>query len=135
MSAAERPDSAGVAGDPRDAVRAWWRAMRHGEIETLERLALEDYLSCGGPDGRTTGRNALLEGAAAFFAEAVVDRCAVEDFELRELGGTAVCSYRWSEHGRHRGEPFALAGVATDVLVQRNKRWCIQAHHVSMTGA
>ena len=58
--------------------------------------------------------------------------CAVEDFELRELGATAVCSYLWAEYGRHRGEQFALAGVATDVLVQRDDRWLLQAHHVSM---
>jgi hypothetical protein len=70
------------------------------------------------PDGRTIGREAFLERAAAFFAEAVVERCAVEDFELRDLGATAVCSYRWSESGRHRGEPFAVAGVATASLLR-----------------
>jgi hypothetical protein len=116
MSVAERPDAAGAGGDPRHAVRGWWRAMRRGELKTLERLALEDCLSCGGPDGRTTGRNALLEDAAAFFTEAAVDHCAVEeDFELRELGATAVCSHRSAEYGRHCGEQ--LAGVAKDVLV------------------
>ena len=135
MSVAERPDAAGVGGDPRHAVRGWWRAMRRGELKTLERLALEDCLSCAGPDGRTTGRNALLEDAAAFFTEAAVDHCAVEDFELRELGATAVRSNRSAENGRRRGEQFALAGVATDVLVQRDNRWFLQAHHVSMPGA
>lgn len=134
MSVAERSDAAGAVGDPRPAVRARWRAMPRGELKTLERLALEDCLSCGGRDGRTTGRNALLEDAAAFFTEAAVDHCAVEDFELRELGATAVWSYRWAEYGRHRGEQFALAGVATDVLVQRDNRWLLQAHHVSMPG-
>jgi ketosteroid isomerase-like protein len=123
-----------VAGDPRDAVRAWWRAMEHREIETLERLALENYLSCGGPDGRTSGRDALLAGAAEFFAEAVVERCTVEDIEVRELGAVAVCCYRWTESGRYRGEAFAFAGLATDVLVQRDDRWRYQAHHVSMSG-
>jgi hypothetical protein len=29
----------------------------------------------------------------------------------------------------------ALAGVATDVLVQRDNRWFLQAHYVSMPGA
>jgi ketosteroid isomerase-like protein len=131
MSTAGRPDTAGTASDPCDAVRAWWRAMQQGETDTLERLAAEDYLSWG-PDGRTTGRTALLKRAAAFFAEAVVERCAVEDFELRDLGAVAVCSYRWSESGRHRGMPFALAGVATDVLVRRGEGWRYQAHHVSI---
>jgi hypothetical protein len=64
-----------------------------------------------------------------------VDHCAVEDFELRGLGATAVCSNRSAENGRHRGEQFALAGVATDVLVQRDNRWLFQAPHVSMPGA
>jgi ketosteroid isomerase-like protein len=124
-----------VAGDPRDALHAWWGAMQHGDIETLERLALEDYLSCGAPGGLTSGRDALLEGAAAFFAEAVVERYALEDIEVRELGAVAVCCYRWTESGRHRGEPFAFGGLATDVLVQRDDRWRYQAHHVSMSGA
>ena len=131
MSANDR--SPGVAGGPRDAVHAWWRAMQSGEIETLERLALEDYMSCGGPDGQTSGRDALLEGAAAFFAEAIVERCAVDDIEVRELGAVAVCCYRWTESGRHRGEAFEFGGFATDVLVRRDGRWHYQAHHVSMS--
>jgi ketosteroid isomerase-like protein len=131
VSAVNRSD--GVVADPRAAVRAWWRAMHHGEIETLARLAAEDYLSWG-PDGRTSGRDALLEGAAAFFAEAVVERCEVDDFEVRDLGAVAVCSYRWSESGQHRGEPFAFGGVATDVLVRQRDGWRYQAHHVSIAG-
>jgi ketosteroid isomerase-like protein len=119
--------------DPRDAVRAWWRAMQHGEVETLAQLAAEDYLSWG-PDGRTNGRDALLKRAADFFAEAVVERCGVDDFEVRDLDGIAVCSYRWSESGRHRGEPFTLGGVATDVLVRQGYGWRYQAHHVSIPG-
>jgi ketosteroid isomerase-like protein len=133
MSADER--SPGVPGGPRDAVHAWWRAMQSGDIETLERLALDSYMSCGGPDGQTSGRDALLEGAAAFFAEAIVERCAVDDIEMRELGGVAVCCYRWTESGRHRGEAFEFSGFATDVLVRRDGRWHYQAHHVSMSAA
>jgi ketosteroid isomerase-like protein len=131
VTAAER--SAGVGADPRDAVRGWWRAMQQGEIETLAGLAAEDYLSWG-PDGRTSGRDALLDAAATFFAEAVVEHCGVEDLEVRDLGALAVCSYRWSESGRHRGQPFALAGVATDVLVRNGDGWRYQAHHVSTSG-
>jgi hypothetical protein len=107
--------------------------MQSGDIETLERLALDSYMSCGGPDGQTSGRDALLEGAAAFFAEAIVERCAVDDIEMRELGGVAVCCYRWAESGRHRGEAFEFSGFATDVLVRRDGRWHYQAHHVSMS--
>jgi ketosteroid isomerase-like protein len=78
--------------DPREAVQAWWRAMQQRDIETLERLAVADYVACGGPDGRTTGRKELLEGDAAFFAEGIVDNFELEDFELRELGAVAVSS-------------------------------------------
>jgi uncharacterized protein (TIGR02246 family) len=126
--------SGGIDADPRSAVRAWWQAMQHGDAATLARLAAEDYLSWG-PEGRTTGRDALVKGAAALFAEAVVERWGLEDFEVRDLGAVVVCSYRWRESGRHRGKPFGLAGVATDVLVQRDNRWCVQAHHVSMAKA
>lgn len=118
--------------EPRDAVLAWWRAMASGDLDALAQAALDDYLSAGGPDGRTIGRDAFLEGAAAFLAEAKVDDWRVADLEVRRHGQVAVCSYRWSERGSHGGRRFALGGVATDVLVLRGAGWRYQAHHVSM---
>jgi ketosteroid isomerase-like protein len=78
------------------------------------------------------GRTALLEGAATFFAQASVDEWHVDDLDLRDHGDVAVCVYRWRERGVHAGSPFALAGIATDVLVLRDDRWQLQSHHVSM---
>lgn len=117
---------------PPDAVLDWWRAMETGNVDALARVTLDDYLSAGGPGGRTIGREALLEGATEFFAAATIDEWQIDDLEVRDHGRVAVCSYRWSERGSHNGRTFAFAGVATDVLVLRGARWLYQAHHVSL---
>jgi hypothetical protein len=41
---------------------------------------------------------------------------------------------RASEVRRSWPVPFAMAGWATDVLVQRDGRWRYQAHHTSIAG-
>ena len=118
-----------------DVVRAWWHAMATKDLRELEALALDDYVGAGGPNGRELGRAALIEGASAFFADATIDAWQVDDLEVRRHGDAAVCSYRWCERGLHAGARFALAGIATDVLVRRDGRWRLQAHHVSMAPA
>ena len=118
--------------NPRDAVTAWWTAMANGDIAALADLAAEDYMSVGGPQGRELGRDAFLAGARQFFADARIDAWAIEDLEVRDLGDAAVCSYTWSETGRHRDVAFDLAGMATDVLVRIDGGWLHQARHVSM---
>ena len=130
MTAAGLPHPA--RPEPAVAVRAWWLAMTTNDLDALHELALEDVVTQGGPDGRQVGRSALIEGAAAFFADASVEEWQVEDVEVRDHGDVAVCAYRWSERGVHAGTPFALAGIATDVLVLRAGRWRLQSHHVSM---
>ena len=117
---------------PRDAVAAWWAAMAGGDLAALADLVTEDYMSVGGPQGRELGRDALLAGARRFFADARIDDWSVDDLEVRDLGGAAVCSYTWSESGVHGDASFTLRGVATDVLVRDEERWLHQAHHVSM---
>jgi ketosteroid isomerase-like protein len=125
-------DQSAGPSEPADAVRAWWQAMAAKDVRELEALALDDYVGAGGPNGRELGRSALVEGASAFFADATIDAWQVDDLEVRQHGDAAVCSYRWREHGLHAGAPFALAGIATDVLVRRDGRWRLQSHHVSM---
>ncbi|MEU8247226.1 nuclear transport factor 2 family protein [Nonomuraea sp. NPDC048916] len=116
---------------PHAAVTAWWQAMQDRDTEALFALALPDYLSSGGPMGRSVGRTALIAEAAEFFADARIDDWSVDDFEIRRHGDTAVCSYRWSETGTHLHTRFALCGLATDVLIHRDGTWLHQAHHVS----
>ncbi|MDA0638280.1 nuclear transport factor 2 family protein [Nonomuraea sp. MCN248] len=120
-----------MTGTPQDAVAAWWQAMRDRDPEALARLAVPEFLSSGGPSGRTVGLAGLLAEAAAFFAQARIDTWSVDDLVVRPYGPTAVCSYRWSESGSHLGVPFAMRGLATDVLVHRDGRWRHVAHHVS----
>jgi uncharacterized protein (TIGR02246 family) len=105
--------------------------MQRQDLGTLGSLALEDLVSVGGPSGREIGRDGLLEGAARFFAEAKIERWQTSELQVRRLGDTAVCSYEWTEEGTYSGERFAMAGLATDVLVLRDGRWRLQAHHVS----
>ncbi|MFB4284700.1 nuclear transport factor 2 family protein [Nonomuraea sp. MTCD27] len=120
-----------MTATPQAAVRAWWQAMQDGDPHTLGELTLPDYLSSGGPAGRSVGRAALLAEASAFFAQARIDAWSLDDVEVRQYGDTAVCAYRWSETGTHLDARFELHGLATDVLVRRDGRWLHLAHHVS----
>ena len=120
---------------PVAALEAWWQAMQDRDLTALERLTAGDYLASGGPAGRTTSRSELLAEADAFFAEAVVEDWSLASVRILDLGSVAVCAYDWSERGQHAGRPFALAGMATDVLVRSREGWRHQAHHVSLQPA
>lgn len=126
--------NASPTASPADAVRAWWTAMQQQDVGALEKLTAEDYVSSGGPDGRTTDRRALIDQARSFFGEDTeITHWAIDDLTERRVGGSvAVCAYDWSEEGVHAGAPFAMTGAATDVLVRRDGAWVHQAHHVSL---
>ena len=49
--------------EPSRAVLDWWRAMTAADFEALAEATLDDYVSAGGPGGRTVGRAALLAEA------------------------------------------------------------------------
>lgn len=117
---------------PQSAVMSWWQAMQDRDVSTLERMTLDDYVSAGGPGGRSVGRDRLLAEAEQFFATAAIEDWSVTDVEVRRHGEVAVCSYEWFERGTHQGAGFELRGVATDVFVLRDGAWCVQAHHVTM---
>lgn len=120
---------------PVDAVIAWWTAMEARDLTALAELLAEDYIVSGGPAGRTVGREAVLDQAAAFISQATIDDWTIEDVELRAGREHAVCCYRWTERGTHAGVPFALQGFATDILRLRDATWLHQARHVSMDDA
>jgi ketosteroid isomerase-like protein len=117
---------------PQAAVLSWWQSMQDKDVSALERMTLADYLSAGGPGGRTLGRDRFLAEAEQFLGNAAIQDWSVSDIEVRQHGDVAVCSYLWTERGVHQDSAFALGGVATDVLVLRDGRWRYQAHHVSM---
>jgi ketosteroid isomerase-like protein len=117
---------------PGSTVRSWWQSMQDKDVAALERMTLDDYVSAGGPGGRTLGRHTLVAEAKRFLAAAAIEHWSVTDLEVRRHGNVAVCSYRWTERGLHQDRAFELRGVATDVLVLRDRRWRYQAHHVSM---
>jgi ketosteroid isomerase-like protein len=106
--------------------------MQDKDVSALERMTLDDYLSVGGPGGRTVGRDQLLAEAKEFLAAAAIEDWSVADLEVRRHGDVAVCSYFWTERGKHQGAAFELGGVATDVLVLLDGRWRYQAHHVGI---
>jgi ketosteroid isomerase-like protein len=117
------------------AVAAWWQAMQDGDLDSIAAVTLPDHISTGGPEGRTVGREPLLELTMAFFASASIEEWSVTEMEVREHGDVAVCSYKWAEHGLIDGATFELCGIATDVLVFRDGRWYHQAHHVGLQDA
>jgi ketosteroid isomerase-like protein len=117
---------------PVEAVKAWWTAMQTGDIAALSNLLAEDYLVTGGPDGRTLGRDAVLEQAAVFNATSRIDDWSISAIEVRAGADHAVCSYQWTERGTHAGTEFTLAGLATDVLRSQGTAWVHQARHVTL---
>ncbi len=119
---------------PRSAVMAWWQSMQDKDVDAIERMTLDDYISSGGPGARTLGKQEFLEGMEQFLATAESEDWSVSGLEVREHGDVAVCSYLWSERGSHGGEDFDFDGAATDVLIFRGGRWHHQAHHISTSG-
>jgi ketosteroid isomerase-like protein len=117
---------------PSDAVTAWWTAIQSNDLTALRELLAEDYIVSGGPEGRTIGRQDVLDQAAAFSADATIDDWTISAIELRVGTDHAVCSYRWDERGTHAGTPFMFSGLATDVLHFEAGTWRHQARHVSM---
>lgn len=130
----DRSPAPSAASGPADAVRAWWQAMQQQDLAALEALTAGDYVSSGGPQGRTTDRQGLIDQAQHFFGETTeITTWSIDNLVQRQLNDdVAVCAYDWYEEGRHSGESFAMSGVATDVLVRRGGTWLHQAHHVSM---
>jgi ketosteroid isomerase-like protein len=98
---------------------SWWQSLQDKDMAALERMTLDDYLSVGGPGGRTVGRDKFLAEAEQFLANAVIQDWSVTDLEARQHGDVAVCSYLWTERGIHQDMAFELRGLATDVLVLR----------------
>lgn len=117
---------------PVGTVRSWWTAMQDQDVEALRALVLVDLVSAGGPETRSLGRNALLDGAREFFAAGRIDDWSLSDMEVREHGDAAVCSYLWRENGAIQEQPFLLRGIATDILFRAGGIWRYQAHHVSI---
>jgi ketosteroid isomerase-like protein len=118
--------------DPVEVVRAWWQALQDRDLDALADLLHEHHISTGGPAGRIVGQTAAIAEAGTFIAHGSVDTWHIDDVLLREHNDTAICSYAWSERGRHEGTEFKLAGFATDVLTRDSTGWRISAHHTSI---
>ncbi|MDX5895390.1 nuclear transport factor 2 family protein [Rubrobacter radiotolerans] len=119
---------------PRSAIVAWWQAMQEKDVDAIERMTLDDYISSEGPGGRTLGKHEFMEEARLFLGAAEIEDWSVSGLEVRTHGDVAVCSYVWDEQGSQGSEEFDFGGVATDVLVFEGGRWRHQAHHVSTFG-
>ena len=119
---------------PKSTVMGWWLTMQTRKLDALEAMTLPDYIAVGGPFGRTIGREVMLKQAKEFLFNSTIEDWSVTDLELRRHGDVCVCSYLWTERGRYKGEAYEIGGIATDVLVRRERRWLIQAHHVSVDG-
>jgi ketosteroid isomerase-like protein len=117
---------------PQSVVLSWWQSMQDKDLPGLERMTLEDYVSAGGPGGRTVGRDQFVAEAEQFMANAAIQDWSVTDLEVRQHGAVAVCSYFWTECGMPQEVAFDLRGVATDVLVLWDGQWRHQVHHVTM---
>ena len=119
---------------PKSTVMGWWLTMQTRKLDALEHMTLPDYIAVGGPFGRTVGREAMLKQAKEFLFNSTIEDWSVTDLELRRHGDVCVCSYLWTERGKYNGKAYEIGGIATDVLVWRERRWLIQSHHVSVNG-
>jgi ketosteroid isomerase-like protein len=119
---------------PESTVMGWWLTMQTRKLDALEHMTLPDYIAVGGPFGRTIGREVMLKQAKEFLFNSTIEDWSVTDLQIRRHGDVCVCSYLWTERGKHSGKAYEIGGVATDVLVRREGQWLIQAHHVSVNG-
>jgi ketosteroid isomerase-like protein len=118
-----------------DVVRAWWQAIQANDMARLAGTLDEDYITTGGPAGRTVGRAAALAEAEMFLSGGRVNSWSVRDVLQRDHGDMTIFSYAWQETGRHLDVEFTLAGLATDVLTLGADGWKISAHHTSVLPA
>lgn len=114
------------------AVHAWWKAWNDKDRETVERLAVDDFLEFPGEgDHRVEGRQGILGTADGSFARVTIDNWSLSEVVAWRDGSLAGCSYRWEEHGKKDDIPWGQEGYALDLLVLVDGEWRLQAHHVS----
>lgn len=123
------PDDAGLEG----IVRRWWSAWQRRDLETVEALALEEYMEyTGHSDRHRVGRLALMAVARETFERFEITRWSLSGFQShRPTEEVAVIGYSWELVARLGDGEVRHSGVATDVLVRALTGWRYLSHHSS----
>jgi ketosteroid isomerase-like protein len=114
--------------DIRDLAERWVQAELGGDVETLDSLAVDDFMLVG-PLGFILDRQQWL---ARYSSGALVTQVLVwDELTVREYDGTAVVIGRHSQQATHQGTAFDGQFRGTHVLVRIDGRWQLAGIHLS----
>ncbi len=120
---------AGLAARLKAQADAWDRAIVAKDRAAIEANMAEDFRQIDGR-GNVETKTSFVEGLVS--PDLVIDPYAVEDFDLRVYGDTALLSGRTRMTGRYQGQAFKSHYRYIDIYVkQRDGSWKIVSVQIS----
>ena len=104
-------------------------------IPWLWRLSLEQsrlYNTFYNNGTQALGKRPLLEAARRFANSAQIEDWSIRRLIIQRYGSMAICNYFFTETGTTDGKRFHLSGIATDVLINRGRKWKYVSHHATL---
>lgn len=113
-------------------VRTWWRAWVEGDESTVAAMLHPEFAELNERrefkhlGGRTTSgcKEAMC-----------IDSWDIFDPVTKLFPHTIVCTYSFRISGTRAGQPFSLAGYATDVMLKQSGGWFYVSHHGTLQDA
>lgn len=107
---------------------AWDRAIISKDRAAIEANMAEDFRQIDGR-GDVETKAGFVDGLMA--PDLVIDPYAVEDFDVRVYGDTALLSGRTRMTGRYQGQAFKSHYRYIDIYVKRDGTWKIVSVQIS----
>lgn len=107
---------------------AWDRAIISKDRAAIEANMAEDFRQIDGR-GDVETKAGFVDGLMA--PDLVIDPYAVEDFDVRVYGDTALLSGRTPMTGRYQGQAFKSHYRYIDIYVKRDGTWKIVSVQIS----
>ena len=105
---------------------AFAEAIVKNDLEGIGRLVADDWIIID-PNGEIVDRIRFFEVIKS--GALTHDTMESEDFRVRVYGDSAVVTGITRTKGRFMGQEFSTQERATDVFVQRDRRWqCVLTH-------
>ena len=122
------PDTKAIVDRLSAQADRWDKAIVRKDRAAIEANMAEDFRQIDRA-GNIATRKSFVDGLVSPDLE--IDPYAVEDFEVRVYGETALLSGRTRMTGRYQGQPFTSHYRYIDVYVRRGDEWKIVSVQIS----